>query len=327
MFLVRVVKNSRQNGEIEMVVVFFLVAAILILEFILRSAEKKKRIRRMLGIEKAGPFERLLKHCKAQAWSAKKMERASFFLAYTDWRFGQTGEKFLLLLVLLLFGLCALLFMLLILLGYGLVRSLLFLGAAVLISLILLYSLTKKGKERLQAELPQIYRLLSSRYLICGDMLESIQSLIPELHGGSRRIFESILQALQYNDLNRRDQIFLNMMKTIDLEYFTLLLYIVRQACEKGGRETILEQFVDLAEECLVEMQTMKELKAISRSYQVLLVILGGLYLLVPVLNRSLMIANANEYYASVQHDIFSGFYFILLLAFCFMLQYLERTF
>ncbi|QRN85588.1 hypothetical protein JR334_11665 [Clostridia bacterium] len=310
-----------------MTILFLLLAALLILEFLLRSVEKKKRIQKMLGLEKEDLLDSLVGHLKEKSRSAKILEKASFFLAFMDWHVGGTSEKALVLLVFLLLVFCILLFLVLLVLGYGLIRSLLFLASAVLVSLILLYLLTKRGKERLQAELPQIYRLLSSRYLISGDMLESIQSLIPELHGGSRRIFENILQALQYNDLARRDEIFLTMMKTIDLEYFTLLLYIVRQACEKGGRKTILEQFVDLAEECLVEMQTMKELKALSRSYQVLLIILGVLYILVPVLNKALMITGANAYYTSFKHDIFTGFYLIVLLVFCFILQYLERTF
>ncbi len=310
-----------------MYLIFLAACLLFLLEFLLRSMEKKKRIRRMLGVEEQGSSERLVSFLKRNIYTARMLEKTAFSLAFLEWRFERSSEVQMVLLALSLLTFSMFIFLMLLGLGYGLLRALLFLMAALVFSLLLLYMLYRCGRDRFEASLPQIYRLLSSRYLVCGDMLESIRGLIPELGTGSARLFENILSALQYNDLERRDERFLLMMKTIDLEYFTLLLYIIRQSCEKGGREAILAQFVDLTEECLVEMQTKKDLRLLSRSYQFLFLVLGLLYLMTPALNRTLMLSGSEGYYASLGHSLISGFFLLMLLGACWLLQYLERTF
>lgn len=310
-----------------MYLIFLAASLLFLLEFLLRSLEKKKRIRRMLGVEEQGLTERIVKYLKGNTWSARMVEKMAFSLAFLEWRFERASEVQLVLLILSLLAFSVLVFLVLVVLGYGLLRALLFLVVALALSLLLLYMLYRYGRDRFEASLPQIYRLLSSRYLVCGDMLEAIRGLIPELGTGAARLFENILSALQYNDLERRDERFLLMMKTIELEYFTLLLYIIKQSCEKGGREAILAQFVDLTEECLVEMQTKKDLRLLSRAYQILFLVMGALYLMTPALNRSLMLSGSEAYYASLGHSLISSFFMLILLGACWLLQYLERTF
>ena len=301
---------------------FLFLALLLALEFLLRSKEKERRIQHMLGIRREPFSNRLALWIGQWPW----FKNGSYALTFLAWRFEGEPENIGALLMLWLAGLSALLFFILLFLKTNLVKAVCILIAAWLFSAFFLFMLYHRGRERFEAALPRVYRLLSSRYLVCGDMVQSIEGILPELAGGEKKLFEQVLKNLRHNDLERRHAVFLSMMRSVRIEYFTLLMYIILQACEKGGRATILEQFVDLTEDCLRRMQTLKEMRQIAHAYQILFVILGGVYLLIPRLNQSLALDGTGMMSSAAQSGI--SYAFFLLLGFsCFLLSYMERSF
>jgi len=306
--------------------IFLLLLFFLVLEFVLRSLEKRRRLEEMLGISSPSMARRLVMVVRSSATGDRILTRMSLAMAFFDLKYRQSMEETVMLLFMFLTVLSLGLALLLWLLGMSWQKAAISLLLACIASGFFIYFLYLWGKERFARSLPQIYRLLSSRYLVSGDMTQAIRELLPNVKGGVLRLFESILEAMLSNDMDKRDERFSLMMDTVDQEYFSLLLYIIRQASEKGGQDVIFRQFIDLTEECLTELQWRKNLRAVARSYRLLFLVLGLLFFASPHINEMLLWQGSQGFYDSPIYYFFSFLYVLMSLSAWFSLTLLERN-
>lgn len=305
--------------------ILYLLFFFLLLEFFLRHLDQKKNMQGLLGLSAQGPLDRLSAGLEKNKKLGRLLAKLSLGFSFMPYQKQVMRKAQLLLLIFLLLALALCLFLLLIFWGQGLVKAALVFFFSLFSGLGLLLFLCQKGRMRLAKKLPTIYRLLSSFYLVSGDMQEALGRLIKELPHHLQGLFSTLLAASLQNDEKERRARFLYLMHGVDLEYFTLLIYIVDQAMEKGGKEAIEGQFVSLAKECLLDLEYKRQVLTISRSYQLLYLLLALLFFLVPSFNRALLFADQMTFYGSEKDQLFTlVFVFLLLLSFA-LTHYLER--
>lgn len=303
----------------------YVLLLLLVMEFFLRDMEQRKRMQTLLGLQPQSLLDKWVVKLGAKPSIDRWLARMSMGFSFMPYQRQGVRKNQVVVLILSLFALLVIFFFLLI---YSQVNwkkaliSMLLAGASGFVGLSVM---CQQGRQRLAAKLPQIYRLLSSFYLVHGDMNQSLKRLIPELPKNIQPLFSTILSASLLNDLAERKERFLYLMHAVNLEYFTLLVYIIDQAGEKGGKKAIEAQFVSLTRECLLDLEQRRQIKGVSRGYQGLFVLLVGLFFMAPWFNRSLTLDGQQSFYASPQHHWFVAFFVLLLIISFGLLHHLER--
>jgi len=199
-------------------------------------------------------------------------------------------------------------------------------GAAGLVALVLVVW-TGSVQTRFSRQLPDVLRILNSRYLVTGDICEALQISRKDVGSRMGRLLDTLRETLLLNDVDQRDRILRELRERYRDPHFTMLVYLVRQATEKGGVQTIGEQFLDVAEDCLVVLEHRRNLKAQSRSFCFLVLFLLLLYPLARGFNIRALGLEARLFYDSSQAFLFSSFYYLLGAAAISVLLFLERSF
>lgn len=182
-------------------------------------------------------------------------------------------------------------------------------------------------REQFRRSLPGVYRIVNSRYLVCGDIVEALRQARQDTGGRMGRLLSVIREALLLNDLDRRRTILEDLRQRYRDPFFTLLLYLLQQAADKGGREAVMQQFVQTAEDCLLDMEYRKNLRMPSRTYTTLILVFAGLFFAVARFNIGALGQEALVFYQSAATDWYQLVFFLFAAVAIAVLQILERSF
>lgn len=312
------------NGLPAVFLVFF---CFLVLEAVLRARQRRQRLHEMLGDPPAGRFAAVADWILARETPGRLLTRLQVSLEVLGKTSRAASRRQALLLVAVLGGALGVLGLLLVFRGAAPGEVLLRMGGALALCAGILAGLVSRGRWRFRQELPRIYRLLSSRYLVGGDMLAAIELTLPDLAPGCREAMHTAREALLLNDGERRDKILSELMARFDEEYFTLLLYMIRQGTEKGGQQAILEQFVEVTEECLLEIEYRKEVGMAARSYTLLILLVVLLMGGVTLFNLRVLGEPSMVFYSAPEARLFQGAYLLMGLLSVWLIRFMERTF
>ncbi len=199
-------------------------------------------------------------------------------------------------------------------------------GCAGLILLILILW-TGSVQARFSRQLPDVLRILNSRYLVTGDICEALRISREDVGHRMGRLLNTLRETLLLNDVQQRDRILRELRDRYRDPHFTMLTYLVRQAAEKGGVQIIGEQFLDVAEDCLLVLEHKRNLRAQSRSYCFLILFLLVLYPLARGFNIRALGLAARLFYDSGQAFLFSTLYYLLGAVAISVLLFLERSY
>ncbi len=182
-------------------------------------------------------------------------------------------------------------------------------------------------REQFRRNLPAVFRVINSRYLVSGDIVEALRQAREDIGGRMGRLLSVIREALMLNDPERREKILEDLRLRYRDPFFTLLLYLLQQAADKGGREAVMEQFIQTAEECLLDMEYRKNLRVPSRTYSALILLFSGLFFAVARFNIDALGQEALLFYQSAATDWYQLVFFLFAAVSIGILQILERAF
>ena len=182
-------------------------------------------------------------------------------------------------------------------------------------------------REQFRRNLPAVFRIVNSRYLVSGDIVEALGQARQDIGGRMGRLLSVIREALVLNDSERRRAILENLRCRYRDPFFTLLLYLLQQAADKGGREAVMEQFIQTAEECLLDMEYRKNLRVPARTYSALILLFSGLFFAVARFNIGALGQEALLFYQSPATDWYQLVFFLFAAVSIGVLQILERAF
>lgn len=204
-------------------------------------------------------------------------------------------------------------------------------GGAVILGVVgmLYYLFTIIVLSMLLSKLPDTFKILNARYISHGNILKAIQVSMPDFSSVIKREMKRIYDSLQNNDMRQVERTFNSIEKTYNDEYLTILLQLIWQAHFKGGSDVVKEQFEEVTEDVLMELENRKDISSATRSYIVLgfLIIPPTMFLTEQFTKSALLLEeNASDFFSSPVGIGFKILIILLLLLFSGVLLFMEKT-
>ncbi len=196
-----------------------------------------------------------------------------------------------------------------------------------LIFMVLLYfAFALTAEQHFTDKLPQVYKLLNSRYTVAGNILKAIDLCMDDFPGPVKKVMLRIHNVLKKNDRLEIDRTFAAIEKAYGNEYLILLLNLIKQAYFKGGDEVIKRQFEETTEDIFTELENRRDLAFTARMYMCLAVFLPFGLKLLERFNHSALGEKAAGFYASSAGMELKALFLVFFLAYMGLLIFMERT-
>lgn len=134
--------------------------------------------------------------------------------------------------------------------------STLFIGVGILFSYM---------KNLFLNKLPETYKLLNSRFITTGKIKDAIKISLPDFDKPVKREMTRIIDALNLNSTEKIEETFQQIDATYRDDFFSILLELIKKAHFQGDADVVKEQFEELTDEILDEIENQKNLMATSR--------------------------------------------------------------
>lgn len=176
-------------------------------------------------------------------------------------------------------------------------------------------------------ELPQTYKLLNSRYVTTGKIQEAIKISIKDLAKPVQREMKRINDTLNLNSMGQIEEAFEQIDRTYQDPFFSLLLELIKKAHYQGGTNVVKEQFEELTDEILDEIENQRDLTAASRTGMLVAIVamptLMAIYRFFTVVGLG---AEGVAFYESPQGILIKFMFYFGSLFIVGLLYYLEKT-
>lgn len=176
------------------------------------------------------------------------------------------------------------------------------------------------------AKLPDVYKILNSRYISKGNILKAIDMSLDDFDKVIRKEMMKIYNILKKNDMNEINAAFKEIEKTYNTEYLTILLSLIKQAHFKGGNDMIKEQFETITEEILQEIENQNDLSSASRSYIIMSIFIPPIMKYIESFNASAIGEDATAYYLSSGGKAIFMLTLVGMFAYMGLMLFLERS-
>lgn len=208
-------------------------------------------------------------------------------------------------------------------LWYELVYYLIIAGAMIAI---IFYMFFATVRSSFIGKLPDVYKILNSRYISQGNILKAIDMSLDDFDKVIRKEMMKIYNILKKNDMNEINASFKEIEKTYNTEYLTILLSLIKQAHFKGGNDMIKEQFETITEEILQEIENQNDLSSTSRSYIIMSVFIPPIMKYIEYFNADAIGPDAADYYLSQAGKSIFMITLIGMFAYMALMIFLERS-
>ncbi len=195
-----------------------------------------------------------------------------------------------------------------------------------LFAALIIYMINSVVSLKFTLQLPEVYKILNSRYTTEADILKAIDISIEDFKGAVQREMIRIGNVLRKNNKEKINETFQMLDKMYDNEYFTLLLNLIHQAYYKGGREGIKKQFENITEEILTDIENRKDLIITSRMYMAFVLFVPITLPWLKRFNEAALGEKSAAYYQSAHSERMQLLLIITVLIYVGTFLYMERT-
>ena len=197
--------------------------------------------------------------------------------------------------------------------------------ALIMIS-VLFYMVFASIRASFIGKLPDVYKILNSRYISKGNILKAIDMSLDDFDKVMRKEMMKIYNILKKNDMNEINDAFKEIEKTYNTEYLTILLSLIKQAHFKGGNDMIKEQFETITEEILQEIENQNDLSSTSRSYIIMSIFIPLVLKYIEYFNVDAIGEGATEYYLSQGGKAVFMITLVAMFGYIGLMLFLERS-
>ena len=178
---------------------------------------------------------------------------------------------------------------------------------------------------RLLKELPEALRILSSRYSGINNISKAIALSMGDFEKGIQKDMLRIYDALCLNDMEKIKETFSLIEKKHSNMHMSLLLELIWNAHYSGGEGEVKEEFDQMSEHLLEDIENKKDLSQAVLSYSVMYFIFAFALPIVRIFNNKILGKDALSYYSSRSSLLFSLLYYGLLVSLALISVFLER--
>ena len=197
---------------------------------------------------------------------------------------------------------------------------------AIIMISVLFYMFFSTIRTSFIGKLPDVYKILNSRYISKGNILKAIDMSLDDFDKVIRKEMMKIYNILKKNDMNEINEAFKEIEKTYNTEYLTILLSLIKQAHFKGGNDMIKEQFETITEEILQEIENQNDLSSSTRSYIIMSIFIPAVMKYIEYLNEGAIGEKAAEFYLSQSGKGIFMVSLIGMFAYIGLMLFLERS-
>ncbi|MCQ2979288.1 MAG: hypothetical protein MJ245_05790 [Clostridia bacterium] len=197
--------------------------------------------------------------------------------------------------------------------------------AGIMIALIV-YMFFSTVRSSFISKLPDVYKILNSRYISQGNILKAIDMSLDDFDKVIRKEMMKIYNILKKNDMNEINDAFKEIEKTYNTEYLTILLSLIKQAHFKGGNDMIKEQFETITEEILQEIENQNDLSSASKSYIVMAIFVPPVMKYIESFNAGAIGPDAADFYVSSAGKTIFMVTLVAMFAYMGLMIFLERS-
>ncbi|MCQ2911779.1 MAG: hypothetical protein MJ244_06265 [Clostridia bacterium] len=197
--------------------------------------------------------------------------------------------------------------------------------AGIMIALIF-YMFFATVRSSFISKLPDVYKILNSRYISQGNILKAIDMSLDDFDKVIRKEMMKIYNILKKNDMNEINDAFKEIEKTYNTEYLTILLSLIKQAHFKGGNDMIKEQFETITEEILQEIENQNDLSSTSRSYIIMAVFVPPVMKYIEYFNNGAIGDQSAEFYVSQTGKTIFMITLVGMFAYMGLMIFMERS-
>lgn len=204
---------------------------------------------------------------------------------------------------------------------------LMYLIIAVLFINLIFFIIFKTARMKFTDKLPETFKLLNSRYLSSGKIINAIEISLNDFDKSVKKEMIKLYDVLRVNKKEKIDETFEMIEHMYKNEHLTLLLQLIKQAHYKGGSDTVIELFEDSTEEILTEIENHKDLLSAGRIYIFVAMCLPIFLEGAKIFNKnSLGVEVLSEFYHSIEGIRLYIALLIFVMFFIGTLLFVERT-
>ncbi len=203
---------------------------------------------------------------------------------------------------------------------------LIYIAIAVIVIVVAGYLFFATLRTMFIGKLPDVYKILDSRYISKGNILKAIDVSLDDFDRVIRKEMMKIYNVLKKNDMQEIELAFKEMELTYNTEYLTILLSLIKQAHFKGGNDVIKQQFETITEEILQEIENQRDLSSTSRSYIMMALFIPLVLKFIAKFNETSIGADAADFYLSPAGKWVGLGTILMTLGYIGLLLFLERS-
>lgn len=319
-----------QNYSVDdlMYLIPILIAIYIVVALLVNEIEaRKKKITFTIGTGKESFFvrlnKRLMKNSRYREIAQNLAEKISMFNSYNMEKNTEYAAASCMIILLVTVASIVLFLPLVSVVWY---LFIFYIFLAITFVFVLFYIFTIFARRHFNKQLPQTFKIVNSRYVTYGDIVEALSVSLDDFDKAVKREIIKILDALKKNDMKEINYTFNSIENTYKNEYVTLLLNLIKQAYYKGGKGVIKEQFESTTEEILVDIENQKDLSNAAWTYIAISFILPPSMYFLEKFNHNALAEKSVEFYNSPYGLGIKIAFLIAMLGYIGVLLFMERT-
>lgn len=179
--------------------------------------------------------------------------------------------------------------------------------------------------RRYLKHMPEVLRILQSRFISKGSISKAIHVSIPDFPKGIRMEMIRIYDALKLNNTDQTRAIFQKIDQKYSDEHMSELLELIWLAHYHGGSDAVRDQFEAMLNDVIEDLEGKKDLRGATMSYTVLSVLFMAALPFIKIYNGAVLDPATMEYYHTRSGMLLAAIYVAFLIAVIAILLYLEK--